>query len=160
MPDDIILRRLADRVDTVADNITIIGGKMETVAKLVGEDHDTLTAMRETMTDVKASSQETATATIKLADIAEARAKREETQITVDAEASSARWAFLTENKLILVVLFAAVFAPQLLPTIMQAMGLSSPQAVYIAPADSKSNTAPATAPASLPAPVAAEPTD
>lgn len=152
-------------VQDIASKQSAMEAKLGTVAKLVGEDHDTITAMRGTMNDLKASASVTATQSLRMADIAEAREEREAeerrelaklkaAQLKAEGEASGRRWKILeilAENwKGIAVVIF--LFAGVQLEPLMRYFGMAPAQVVHVAAAPSPTPTI-IEAPTPLPAP-------
>lgn len=119
-----LAERVADKVDRIADKQAKMGATLETVSKLVAEDHDVLNRMDEVQRELVEASKQTATASIKVADIAEARAIRDAEQARQDREDAQNRWKFLSDNKLLIAVIFAGIFAPQLVPQLSSMLGV------------------------------------
>ena len=130
-----LARRVADRVDGIADGVAAQRSIMDTMAGQVAETHSNALITKETMSDLKENSKQTATGILRLADLAEQRADLEAEDRTANREASAQRFAWFSENWKIIAVLAAAVFAPQMFPQVLGLMGVSAPsQVVYQAP--------------------------
>lgn len=104
-----LARQTFEGITALRATLGTVEGKMETVAKLVGEDHDSITTMKGALESIQTSGRETATAAIKTADIAEEREKREAAKeeaaaaaLIIDAkterEQANRRFKFIEDN--------------------------------------------------------------
>ncbi len=129
-----LARRVADRVDGIADGVAAQRSIMDTMAGQVAETHSNGIIMSGAMADLKITSAKTATGILRLAELAEKKAELEAEDRLADREASAQRFAWFSENWKIIAVLAAAVFAPQMFPQVLGLMGVSAPSQVVHQP--------------------------
>jgi hypothetical protein len=121
-----LARQTFEGVQALRTTLGSVEGKMSTVSKLISEDHDSITAMKGALESIQISGRETATASLRVADLAEEKAKREaardtatakaaELRIIADRESATRRFKFLEDNwqKVALVLLILGGFNVQ-----------------------------------------------
>ena len=114
-------QKIEDRLDGLHDKVTQIGGKVETIAKLAGSDHDTITGMAKTMETLTSASTTTATGITVLATLGEKAEKRIEDAETKADERAGRRWSWFEENWKsigVIVLLLGGVQADNIAPFI------------------------------------------
>jgi len=124
IPDDLRLVR--------EDRLLRVGSDVAKLLDISGGTREDVRVQGEVIRQLAESSQTTATATLRLVDLQEERAKRERDAAASSDAASTARWRWLSDNWKVLVALLLVVFAPQLLPVALGAMGLRIAQPVYV----------------------------
>jgi len=117
--------------------------KLGTVAKLVGDDHDTLNRMDEVQRELVESTRATATASIRLAELAEVKEKRESEaaekaeaalveQRRAEREAGARRWRWFEDNWKVMLLALLLLAGVNLDP-ILRYFGAAPTQAVTVA---------------------------
>ncbi|NRA03748.1 MAG: hypothetical protein HRU00_14210 [Myxococcales bacterium] len=148
-----LARQTFEGVQALRAVVGSLEGKMITVAKLVGEDHDSITTMKGALESIQSSGRDTATASLRVADLAEEKAKREtakeerearalELNATAEREQASRRFRFIEDNwqKVALVVLVLGGFNVQ---PILAYFGVAPIQKVAISAPPPVADTAP-----------------
>ena len=90
--------RAVERLDDLHDKVTEVAGTVKTIAKLAGDDHDTITGMAVTMEQLTAASTTTATGITVLATLGETAEKRRAEKQVQEQEQAGRRWRWFEEN--------------------------------------------------------------
>lgn len=153
-----LARQSFEEVKAVKSTVGALEVQMSTVLKNTGETRDDVNAMKGTMEDLKGSSRDTATASIKAADIAEAKEQREAAaelkrdkanseQLALDNQRSARFWKFVENNWKIVAVIIVLVASGNS-SVILQYLGMAPVQEVVV------TTPAPSVTPAPVVAPV------